>query len=30
MTPTAKVRFAHLTTDEVDAIYAFLQSRTGD
>ena len=30
MTPTAKVRFAHLSTDEIDAIYAFLQSRPGD
>ena len=26
MTETSKARFAHLTTDEVDAIYAFLQS----
>ena len=30
MTPTAKIRFANLSTDEVDAIYAFLQSRAGD
>jgi cytochrome c553 len=30
MTPTAKARFAHLNTDEVDAIYAFLQSRPAD
>ncbi len=27
MTPTAKVRFSHLTTDEVQAVYEFLQSR---
>jgi cytochrome c553 len=30
MTPTAKARFAHLSADEVDAIYAFLQSRPAD
>jgi len=30
MTPTAKARFTHLTTDEVDTIYAFLRSRPGD
>jgi cytochrome c553 len=30
MTPTAKARFAHLKADEVDAIYAFLQSRPAD
>jgi cytochrome c553 len=30
MTSTAKARFAHLSTDEVDAIYAFLQSRADD
>lgn len=27
MTPTAKVRFSHLTTEEVQAVYEFLQSR---
>jgi len=27
MTPTAKVRFSHLTTDEVQAVYEYLQSR---
>jgi cytochrome c553 len=27
MTPTAKVRFSHLTTGEVQAVYEFLQSR---
>jgi cytochrome c553 len=30
MTPTAKARFVHLTADEVEAIYAFLQSRPAD
>jgi len=28
MSPTAKARFSHLTSEEVQAIYAFLQSRT--
>lgn len=28
MSPTAQKRFSHLTSDEVTAIYAFLQSRT--
>ena len=27
MTPTAKARFSHLTADEVQAVYEFLQSR---
>jgi cytochrome c553 len=27
MTPTAKVRFSHLTPDEVNAVYEFLQAR---
>ena len=27
MTPTAKTRFSHLTADEVQAVYEFLQSR---
>ena len=27
MTPTAKARFSHLTADEVQALYEFLQSR---
>ena len=27
MTPTAKARFSHLTVDEVQAVYEFLQSR---
>jgi len=30
MTPTAKARFSHLTTDEIEAIYSFLQSRPAD
>ena len=30
MTETAKARFAHLTVDEVDAMYAFLRSRPDD
>ena len=27
MTPTAKARFSHLTPDEVQAVYEYLQSR---
>jgi cytochrome c553 len=30
MTETSKARFTHLSVDEVDAIYAFLQSRPND